>query len=224
MNSRTIGIAVAAALVAAVLGYWGYGAHKTRAVQSTAVRQVTDAAVRLREALTILAGRPEGDAAQTVQKLDEHAAAVDHGLQELKRLGSSSHQALADAADDYLLTAREILKRQAESQRYRSLWRQSWQALRDHLRHDTRTGAWVQQAVKARERVNRDFRGYSMAAETLEKLLESLAASQKRIAPYTGAGSLIADGLVAKARGRVLDDLQRATAEMDKLKQLDALR
>lgn len=224
MNNKTIGIAVAAAVVAAVLGYWGYGAHKSREAQRIALGQVTDAAVRLREALTIAGGRPEADPAQTVKRLDEHASAVDRGLQDLKRVDASSHQALVDAADDYLLTAREILKKQADSHRYRSMWTQSWQALRQHLRHDTRTGAWVQQAVKARERANRDFRGYSIAAEALGKLLESFPASQKRVAPYVGTEALIADDLVARARERVVGDLQRATAEMDKFKQIEALR
>lgn len=224
MNSRTIGIAVTAAVVAAVLGYWGYGAHKSREAQRMALGQVADAAVRLREALTIEVGKSGADPAQIVQKLDEHAAAVDRGLQGLKRVDASNHQALVDAADDYLLTAREILKKQADSHRYRSMWMQSWQALREHLRHDTRTGAWVQQAVKARERANRDFRAYSMAAEALGKLLESFAASQKRVAPYVGTGALIADDLVASARARVAEDLQRATADMDKFSQLEALR
>ena len=208
-------VAVAALLAAMALGYWGYGALKILEAQWTAVGGVKDASERLREALTIEAGPPAADRAQTVRKLDEHVAAVDRFLQKLKWVDASSDQALVDAADDYLLTAREILKRQADAHRYRLQWTESWQALREHMRNDDRTGAWVRQAVKARERANRDFRSYSIAARLFAKLLETLPASQKRIAPHFGPGVLIGNDLLAKARGRALQDAERAAVEME---------
>jgi hypothetical protein len=213
MNRRTL--VVVGAIIAVVVGYLGYGAYKSREAQQTAMSGITDASARLREALTLEAGPAAPNRAQMVGKLDEHAATVDRAVQALKRVDASRHQALVDAADDYLITAREILKRQADTHRHRLAWNESWGALRQHIRNDNRTGAWVKQAVKVKERANQDFRNYLLAAEAFGKLVESLPASQKKIEPYVGGGAAIGDDILVKARGRVLNDAKRTAAQID---------
>jgi len=222
-SSRTFAIAVAA-LVVAALGYWVFGQYQQRETEKSAVALVTDAAERVRNALTVETGPPPANRTQVLKNLEESAAAVGGALQALKRLDAAGNRPLVDAADDYLLTTREILKKHAETQRHRLLWSESWQALREHMRRDNRTAAWVKEAVTARERAGRDFRSYSVAAEVLDKLLETLPASQKKIAPYVGQGILVGDDLLAKARGRVLEDAERAAANMEKTKQAGAFR
>jgi len=211
-SSKTLVIAVVAFVIAAGLGYWGYAALKKREGQKSVVAAVTDVSARLREALTIEAGP------QAASKLDEHAAAADRALQEIKRLDASANRALVDAADNYLLTAREILKRQSDRHRHGLALADSLQALRQHMRADNRTGTWVQEAVKARERVNKDYRGYGVAAEVLGKLLESLPATQKSIAPLVGGASMIPGDLIASASKRVQQEAQLAATEVEKLK------
>ena len=223
-TSRTVVTALAALAVATGLAFWIYGGQKKREAQTATVARVTDCAVRLREALTIEAGPPPEDLAQAVARLDEDVATVDQALQEVRRVASSSNRALTDAADDYLLTAREILKRQADANRYRLQWANSFEALQAHMRRDNRTSAWVQGAVKAREQANRDFRGYSIAADVLANLLDSLAGSQKRIAPYIGAKALVTDDVIAAARKRVQDGSRQAAAQMAAFRQPGAFK
>jgi hypothetical protein len=175
--NRTLIIAVAT-IVAAGLGYWGYGAHKKRELNQTAVAALADASARMREALSIEAA-PIADRAQNTQKLEEHAAAMDRYLKGLQSLDTSRNRALADAADHYLFSVREILKKQVDSQRHRLLLADSLQALREHMRADNRTAAWVQQAVKAKERVNKDYRGYARAAEVLGQFIETFPGSRR---------------------------------------------
>jgi len=222
-TNRTIAIAVAT-LVAVGLGYWVYGAQQKRETQTATVALIADIADRLRQSLIAEAASPPAIRTRRMATLDNEAAAADQALQTLKALKAPGNQALVDAADDYLLTSREILKKLADSNRYRAMLDDSSQALREHMRSRSRSGAWVQDAVKARERVNQDLRGYTTAAEVSGKLLESLAASQKRIAPYVGKQALIADDIVAKAGERVLRDLQQTTAEMEKTRLPDAFR
>ncbi len=224
-SNRTIVIAAVALVVAVALIYWGYSAHqKKREANKAVVAMITDTGVRLRDALGIETAPPTTDRAIFLKKLDEHAATADHNLQTSKHVGAALDQALADAADDYLLTAREILKRHAESYRYRLLLAESTQALRGHMRADNRTGAWVQEAVKAKERVNKDYRGYSFAASTLDKLLESFAASQMKIVRYVEPRVLIQETLVAEARKRVQEDSRQFAAEIEKITQFEAFR
>ena len=213
--NRTIVIALAT-IVAVGLGYWGYGTHKKRELNQTAVAALADASARMREALSIEAA-PIADRAQAAQKLEEHVAAMDRHLKGLQGLDTSRNRALADTADHYLFSVREILKKQADSHRHRLLLADSLQALREHMRADNRTRAWVQQAVKAKERVNKDYRGYARAAEALGQFIETFPASQARIAPYVGASALIPDELTETARQSVLASARQAAAEVEKM-------
>lgn len=214
-------IAVAALVVAAGLGYWAYSAHQKRALHKAVVALVQDANQRLRDALGAESAPPSAD---TVKKLDEHASAVDARLQELKRIDASLNLALADAADSYLVTAREILRRQTASHRGRLLLADSLPALREHMRADNRTGSWVQEAVKAKERVEKDFREYRVAAEQLGKLLESFPRDQAKIAPHTPELPSVEESLVSDARKQALAAYKQLAEEVEKTKQLEAYR
>lgn len=214
-TNRTV-LIVVAALVAVGLGYWGYGTLKKRELNQTAVSALVDASARMREALSLEAA-PIADRARAAQKLDEHVAAMDRHLKGLQGLDASRNRALADTADHYLFSVREIFKKQAESHRHRQLLADSLQALREHMRADNHTGAWVQQAVKAKERVNRDYRGYVRAAEALSQFLETYPASQARIVPFVGTSALVADEMTEKARQSVFASVKQATAEVEKM-------
>jgi len=220
-RSRTIAIALVAVLAAAALGYWAYSANKKRELHNAIVALVQDANQRLRGALGAESAPPS---AGTVKKLDEHASAVDGRLQELKRVDASFNLAMADAADSYLVTAREILRRQTASHRGRLLLADSLPALREHMRADNRTGSWVQEAVKAKERVEKDFREYRVAAEQLGKLLDSLTRDQAKIAPHAPELSPVEESLVSDARKQALAAYKQLAEEVEKTKQLEAYR
>lgn len=223
-RNKTVAIALVSALAASALGYWGYSAHQKRELHKAVVALVTDTSARLRDALNIEAGLPPADPAATVRKLDEHAAAVDRNLTEIKRMDASRNLALADATDSYLLTVREILRYQASSHWFRLGLSESTQALRDHMRADDRSGSWVREAVRAKEQVNTDYRDYRLASDAFRTLLESFPADQAKIAPYVGASPLIDQNLVGTARERALEVSKQAAGEMEKIKQLDAYR
>jgi hypothetical protein len=208
-----------AALVAVAAGWWGYGEHQKREQRKSIVALLSDTGAQLRAGLSAMDGGPDA-----VRKLDEQTAGADRNLSALKSMDASRQSALAEAADDYLLTGREILKRLAAVQRYRQLLSESLQALVGHMRADDHSGAWVQQAVKAHERAKKDHRDLALATGALDKLLQSLPDSQKKIAPYVEAGVLIGDDAIAAARARALDSLKQSTAEIEKAGRLDAFR
>jgi len=223
-DTKTVAIAAVALVVTVALLIWGYGAHKKRETDKAILALVTVTGARLRDALGIEVAPPTADRAQVAKKLDEHAATADENLQAFKRLDTGSNQALADAADDYLLTAREILKRQSEGHRYRLLMGESEQALRDHMRRNDHSTAWVQGAVKAKERMNKDFRGYSLSAETFGKLLGSFPSSQRKIAAHVPPAVLIDGTLISDARDRVAKDVKQVAADYERLNQIEAFR
>jgi hypothetical protein len=223
-RNRIIVIAVAAVMLAGALGYWAYSGHKLREIEQATLALAADTGARLRDALAIETAPTTADRGSFIRKLDEHAATVDRNLQSLRGFDSGANLALADAADDYLLTTREILKRQADSRRYRLLLRDSARALREHMRADNRTGAWVQKAVEAKNRVNKDYHGYVQASDALDQLLGSFGASQKKIAPYQAPSLVIAGTSIDEARRRVREDKKQAAAEFEQLQRIGASR
>lgn len=213
-GSRPKPLVIALALVAvAILAYWGYTAHEKRQLDATVVAAIQDSSRELRSALTLTAGPPERITMQAAEQIGTDAEAVDQRLQVVKRADSASNLALVDAADSYLLTVRELLKRISGSHKNWLLLAASTQALRNHIRTDNRTGAWVSEAVRGKARMDRDFRNFRIDIEIVDKLLESFHVSQKKILPYVGAGSYIDEKLIADARQRANATLKRAVAE-----------
>ena len=215
-GSRNLLFAAVALVVAAALGYWAYGIHKKSGVAKEAMALAQETGRHLQEALSTDPGRPS---TESVQAITEYAAAAGRNLETLKRLDAAGNQALLDALDDYLLTSREILGRQAAAFRFRRQLLTSTQALRAHMRADNHTGAWVGEAVQGKERVEKDYRDYLGAAEALDKLLESFPASLAKLASRSGTAPLVDAKLVAEARKRSNTALQQATDEVEKIRQ-----
>ena len=220
-GSKNILFAAVALVVAAVFGYWAYGTHKKSGVGKEAMALAQETGRHLQEALVAEPGRPS---TETVRVIGEQAAAASRNLDALKRLDMAGNLELKDALDDFLLTSREILGRQAASLRFRRQFLASSHALRDHMRADNRTGAWVREAVERKERVEKDYRDYASAAEALDKLLESFPASVARLASRSRAAPLVDEQLVAEARKRSSAALQQATEEVEKIRQFTVPR
>jgi len=215
-GSRTYLMAAAALVVAAGLGYWAYGTQKKSETGKAGMALAQQTARQLDETLGLDPGRPSSE---SVQAIGEYAAAASRNLEALRRLNASGNQALVDALDDFLLTGREILARQAASFRSRRQFVASAQALREHMRADNRTGKWVREAVEHKERVEKDYREYQGTAEALDKLLESFPASVARVAARSKAAPLVDEKLIAEARQRSSAALKQATDEIEKIRQ-----
>lgn len=216
-ESRRYLIAAVLLIAAVALGYWAYGAKRKSDVGNTAVALAQQTARHLQEAFDSDPARP---ASETIQAIGEYAAAAGRNLEALKRLDAAGNRPLVDALDDYLLTSREILTRQASSQRFRRQLSSSTQSLLDHMRMDNRSGAWVREAVDHKERVEKNYRDYQSAAEALDKLLASFPASVAKVATLSRAAPLVDAKLVEEARARSNAALKQATGEVEKIRQI----
>lgn len=214
----------AAVLAGSAFGYWGYGEYRAYELRSEVTELVKDTSLRLRDALSVEPSSMSADNPGALNKLYDHAVAVDSHLQKLRGVDATPAGALADAADDFVLTGREILVRHASSQRIRLKLSGSLQVLQNHMRADDRTGSWVTQAVRAKEQVEEDYRDYRVVSNALGKLLESFPASRRTIAPHVEAAFLIDESLVNEARQRVLDTSRQTAREIEKIANLNAYR
>ncbi len=100
------------------------------------------------------------------------------------------------------------------------LFSESSQALREHMGADNGTASWIGEAIRGKERVEKDYRDYKLAVEALDKLLESLPDTQTRIAPYVGPGQLIEQSTIDNARRQMPGKLKQATDEIESIRQL----
>lgn len=218
-------MAAVAFLAAAALAYWGYGEYKTHATQRAALSLVKDASLRLREALTIEAGPPPADAAGTVRKLDDYAMEVDAHLQTLRGMDAFPDLTLFDASDNYVLSVREFLRKQASTHQHRMLLSASTQKLLDHrLRASRRSASWIPEAVRLKERFEKDYRDYRNANDAFGVQFKLLPSSQKVIAPHVASALLIEDKLIAQARQRALETSRQTVDEAEKTRKITSVR
>ena len=220
LRKRGTRLAVIAAgvLLAASVVWWGYQAHHERELVSTVTALARETGTRLRDALSLDARPPADQAEEITRKFEDHLAAVDGHLRKLRGMDTSSMPALGEAADGYVLTGREILRRLAASHRSRLQFSQNSRALQEHMRADRGGGSWVGEAVRLKDRVEKDFSGHKAATETLARLLASFPASQAAIAPYIETPLLIDEKLLDAVRQRALASAQQATEEIGKIR------
>lgn len=211
---------VAAAVIA--LGYWGYNAYQKRTLHNGISAILKTAGETLRESLSLEPGLATADRLPLAKKLEDRAATLDNSIGQLKRLQVERDLQLSDDAENYLITVREIIGKRATANRLYVLHTESLEALQEHMRTDNRTGAWVRQAVLAKERAEKDFRDYRLAVATYGTLLGTLASTQKKIAPFVSSAALVDEALLAKARERAIETAKQAAAEMEKVRQLAA--
>jgi hypothetical protein len=124
--SRSAAFGLAALLLVSALGYWGVATYRKAQLHKAVTVLVRDSSERLTAALVL--------EIEAVTRLDEHAQEVDRHVIELRDMSASPDRALAAAAEEYLLTVRQILREQAASNRYRLQVAAADERLREHMR------------------------------------------------------------------------------------------
>jgi len=207
---------IAAVVVLLALGVWAYTAYQEHTTRKAVLALVKDGGDRLRMALGAQSGAPAD--------FELHARTVEPHVATVRKLDTSSLRPLADAADGYLVTVREILRRLSVIQASRERLAKSLEALTEHVQSDRGAAAWPQQAVRLKESLDRDFREYRIATESYASLLESLPGAQTKLAPHVNAAWLLDEKLVRDARAQALDALARTDENIRKVTQLDGYR
>jgi hypothetical protein len=204
--------------------YWGAGAYLKAQLQKSVAVLVRDSSERLEAALALETDAATSSSAQTVARLDEQAQEVDKHVIEMRDMNSSRNRELAAAAEDYLLTVRQILRQLAASHRYRVQVSASESALREHMRKSGgRSKAWIDEAIRAKDRMERNYFDYRVSAEALERLLASYPSARGKLAAQLAAPLLTSD-VVESARRRALGNYKRIAANVEQARQLAAVR
>jgi hypothetical protein len=206
MSNRTVVVAAVVAIVVAAGLYVGYAAAQKRSQQRHVKALVVDTTRQLQQVLA-------------AKSSPEVAAALDANLKSTK---APRDPQLADAAEDYIISAREFARRRAEVDR---LWRQaaaSRHALAAHMANAShRSTGWLNQAIALKKRVEDDHFNLGVELKALDELLFTLAEAEQRLEPHLGRAALIDDTLRVSARRQAQDELRRAADDLERARHLN---
>lgn len=205
MSNRTYAIAAVAAIAAAIGGYFVYSAKQKSQEQAAIGQLVADSTAILRESL---ARAPTAEA----------AAKLDANLQAIK---APSERAFAEAAEYYILGAREIVRRRLDADRLLAESAAGRQGLAAHMaRPSVPRERWIHAAGEMKRRVETLHGDLGRVLKALDENLESMPEANKRLAPHAGADALIENDAVQAARKRGQGEAARAVADLQKTRDL----
>ena len=207
---------LAAVVVVTMAGAWAYTLYEAYAARRTVLELVEDTSQRLR---AVLRAR-----APDAVDFNVHARAVEANAAALRALNPQRIVELADPADGYIVSVREILRRRAVMESVRPRLSDGIHALMAHINADRGRADWPAQAVKLKEAAERDFRELRIATEYYVSQLDSFPGAQSKIAAYAKPGWLIDEPVVKQARETALDALAYTDENMKQTTRLEAYR
>ena len=196
------------AIFGAVIGYTMWGQHQKLQQERAVTALVSDTTTQLRQALTATPTR-------------EMFSRIDGNLRSLK---APRQPELADAAEHYILGAREIVRRRLDAARFAQQAAAGRQALSSHMNAagGRRGEAWFRTALDLKKKVEREHFELDVTLKALYELLGSLPDAEKRLAPHRAL--LLEEPLRAQAREQARADAERAAAELEKVRRLAEAR
>lgn len=223
--SKTTVLALVAVLTASSLGYFGYSTYRKHELRKAVAELAKDASHRLDQALAIERDAAAQNSAQIVSRLDDQAQEVDKHVIELRGMSAAPDRALADAAEEYLLTVRQILRNQAATHRYLLQVSASDQALRDHMRSaGRRSKGWIEEALRDKDNLERAYFNYRLSSDAFARLLGSYPEARDKLAAHIDGKLLLTDAASKDARKRAVAGSKRVADEIERTRQLAAVR
>jgi uncharacterized protein (DUF1499 family) len=206
MGGPTKAIVAAVALaIAASTAYSLFAAKQKKDQQHAVATALGDTTVQLRKALSA------APSAEVVSRIDNN----------LKAAKAPRDPQLADAAEHYILGAREIAKRRSDAERLTREAAMSRRALTMHMKAaSNRDAYWIRVASDLKKRAERDHFDLETSLKALSYLLDSLPEAEKRLADHVDASLLLEEKERRIARQRAEEAQRFASQELERVRQL----
>jgi len=215
---KRIGIAVAAAVLAAVLAFAGYAAYQKREQRAQVADTVATASDRLGESLAIDVNAP---AAGLAERLVASVAQTEPALEKLRAAGAHREPALVEAADGYVASVLEVLRRQAGATRFRAQFIDDRKALEAQMATaGSRSESWLAEAIRLKKRLEEDYFGYQLAVTSLGNMLAGLADARRKLLLQMPSAKLLAETEILQARERSVAAAAAAKLELEQARRL----
>lgn len=194
-----IALAALAVFLVSAAGYWAHNAAQKRTQEHQLTQVLRDTTEQLRQALA-----PQAPASLV--------ARIDGNLQSARAPGDPQ---LEQAAEVYIVGAREIARRRVEAERLERQAAANRAALEGHMtRGGRRSEAWFQNALELKRRVERDHADLDRTLGALDEMLGTLPEAEKKLAPRVAADVLLDEETRQQARRQTQLELKRASAAL----------
>jgi hypothetical protein len=207
MNRAVLAALAAIAVFFALTGgYWVHGTVKKHVEDHHLVDLLSDTTGRLREALAPRAP------ASLVARIEANRQSAN----------APNDPQLAEAAELYIVSAREIARRRVEAERLEGQAAANRAALEAHMASGTRrrNEAWFQGALELKKRVERDHYELKVTLTALDDLLETLPETEKKLEPHVAQSVLLDETERQAARKQAQLELKRASAQLQHARDL----
>ena len=206
MGGTTKAIVAAVVLViAGTMAYSLFAAKQRKDQQHAVATALGDTTVQLRKALSTT------PTAEVVSRIDSNLQAAK----------APRDRELADAAEHYILGAREIAKKRSDAERLTREAALSRRALAMHMKAaSNRDAYWIRVASDLKKRAERDHFDLETSLKSLSYLLDSLPEAEKRLEAHVDASLLLEEKERRVARQRAEDAQKVASQELEKVRQL----
>lgn len=222
MSKRNFIIGLALLIIAIIAAYVAWNRHQTKQLQETTLSQIDEATHALRTAMT---PPPSANIAEHARAVFAGAARVDEDLAALRDTNTSRVLLLAAGADGYLLTARELLRRQAAMLRLRARINDGIIDFRTHLTTGSRAAAdWTTEAVRLKNKLEQDYREYRRTVDAHTTIADGFPDARKALAPLAPEDRLITTAEIAAMREAALASTLALSGEINAVRQLAAPR
>lgn len=200
-----VAAAAVAIFIAAAAAYWMHGVSRKQADQRELTALLRHTTEQLRQALA------PGAPASLV-------ADIDADLQGAKAPGEP---ALGEAAELYIVGAREIARRRAEAEQLSQEAAASRAALHAYMtRSGGRNAAWLSRAAELERRIERQHSDLAVALQALDDLLDSLPDSEKALVPRIPQDALLGEAERDAALKQARLEEKEAKAELERVRGL----
>jgi hypothetical protein len=214
---RTV-IAAVALVFAAVLSYAGYIAYEKRELRTQLADAVAAASDRLAETLGMDVNEPPAGLAAN---LDGKVAQTEALQQKIRLAATRRDPRLAAAADGYLASVLEVLRRQAGAARHRAQFIDDRKALAAHMAAaGSRSDSWGTEAIRLRKRVDEDYFSYQLAVNSLGNMLAGLAEARRNLLLQLPSAKVLAETAIVEARERSVTAAAAAKLELEQARKL----
>lgn len=221
MSRRNVLIVMGLLVLAAVAAAVAWDRQRTQQLQAATLARIDAATRALRETAQPV---PATGTAARVQAASTAAARVDRDLAALRGSETGRILLLAAGADGYLLTARELLRRQAALLELRSRVGEGMAAFRAHLLGSRAAADWTGTAVRLKNRLEQDYREFRRTLDAHGKIAGSLPAAREALATLAPEGGLITAAEITALQDGAAAMANTLAGEIDAVRKLAAPR
>lgn len=219
MSKRNMLFGLTLLVLAAIAAGLAWDRHQTRLLREATLARIDTATRALRDVAV-----PAPATAEHAGAVAASATRIDQELMALRGTATGRITQLAAGADGYLLTAREVLRRQAVMLQLRIKIGEGITTFRTHMTGNRGSADWTSKAVQLKNGLEQDYREFQRTVDAHTKITDSLPEAHKALDTLAPENLLLRQTEIKSLRETALTAATALAGELAAARQLAAPR